>query len=324
MPARPAQAGREITRESGGRSRSTWIWIAAIILTVAAAAYQRMLGPTSPVFGRVHLGGREVRYMLPRTHGGADDCPVSIAVPDSSDHGWILHRRYRTRDEWSQLPMTWKNGRLHGAIPHQPPGGKVAYRIFLSSSEVVSGGESPSITSQQVGVPPSGPLVVRFRGSVPAAVMIPHIALMFLGMLWSNRAGFEALRPRGDPLRLAGWSLILLAAGGLVLGPAVQWYSFGVAWTGFPYGTDLTDNKTLIAVVAWLAAVLLSLAERRRTGSGSSRVLRVAVVCAALVTLLAFAIPHSVRGTELDYSKTGGTTGTTGQTQPDSGRAPAP
>jgi hypothetical protein len=76
-----------------------------------------------------------------------------------------------------------------------------------------------------------------------------------------------------------------------LFGPAVQKYSFGEWWTGWPYGTDLTDNKT---VLAWLAWAVAWVAHRRAPRSAGWW-----VVAAAVITLAVFAIPHSVFGTEL-------------------------
>jgi hypothetical protein len=41
----------------------------------------------------------------------------------------------------------------------------------------------------------------------------------------------------------------------MILGPVVQYYAFGEFWTGVPFGWDLTDNKTLVAVIFWALAV---------------------------------------------------------------------
>ena len=89
-------------------------------------------------------------------------------------------------------------------------------------------------------------------------------------------------------------ALALLVLGGFVLGPWVQHQAFGAWWTGVPFGFDLTDNKTLVAVAAWAIAA-------RRVRGG--RPARVEVTLAALVTLLVFAIPHSVWGTQIEWEK---------------------
>ena len=87
----------------------------------------------------------------------------------------------------------------------------------------------------------------------------------------------------------------LLVIGGLFLGPMVQKSAFGAYWTGWPNGSDLTDNKTLIAFLAWLPATVAA-ARGMRT--------RAAVVLGWVVMMGVFLIPHSLRGSELDWSET--------------------
>jgi hypothetical protein len=159
-----------------------------------------------------------------------------------------------------------------------PMAGKLEYRVRLSS-----GGE-------QV-VFPRLSAVTRFKGDVPLWILIPHVAVMFFGMLFSTRAAVAALF--GGSTRL--WGLLtvaLLLFGGFVLGPIVQKLAFGAYWTGIPWGYDLTDNKTLIAAAAWILAAL-----QMRGG----RQARVAVVLATIVTMTVFAIPHSVWGSEAKW-----------------------
>ena len=78
--------------------------------------------------------------------------------------------------------------------------------------------------------------------------------------------------------------------GGLILGPIVQKYAFNEWWAGIPFGWDLTDNKTLIAILVWLMAL-----EMLRKKSSAFW-----VVVASIVTMVIFAIPHSMFGSQLD------------------------
>jgi hypothetical protein len=87
--------------------------------------------------------------------------------------------------------------------------------------------------------------------------------------------------------------MALLVVGGLFLGPVVQKFAFDAFWTGWPFGTDLTDNKTALAALAWLPATLLAL---------RNRPLRVAVIVGWLVMMGVFLIPHSLRGSQIDWS----------------------
>jgi len=111
-------------------------------------------------------------------------------------------------------------------------------------------------------------------------------------MLLSTLAGLMAIGKHKSFKKYGVYSLILLLAGGMILGPIVQLHAFGALWTGVPFGWDLTDNKTLIAVLFWVWAVM---ANRKK-----SRPLL--TVLAAFMLLLVYSIPHSVLGSELDYS----------------------
>jgi hypothetical protein len=86
--------------------------------------------------------------------------------------------------------------------------------------------------------------------------------------------------------------LILLGLGGMILGPAVQYYAFGDAWTGIPFAWDLTDNKTLLAFVFWILAVVMNIKKERPAY----------VILASLVMLAIYSIPHSMFGSQLDPS----------------------
>jgi hypothetical protein len=175
---------------------------------------------------------------------------------------------------------------LAAELPAQPAAGKLEYRVRLARS-----GESVTF--------PERAAVTRFKGDVPAPVLVPHIFAMFLGMLFSNLAGFGALAAVPRARRHGLVALVLLTIGGLALGPLVQKYAFDAWWTGFPFGTDLTDNKTAIAVAAWLAALVFG----ARTAPGRERQARGALVAAALVTLAVFAIPHSLFGSEIRWEE---------------------
>ena len=125
-------------------------------------------------------------------------------------------------------------------------------------------------------------------------MILPHVIIIFAAMLFSTAAGLAALDKKRNPRRLVLWTVASLFAGGFILGPLMQKFAFGVAWTGFPLGTDLTDNKTLIAFLFWIVALIAG-----RKGKPA----RPFVIAASLVTLLIFLIPHSLLGSEYDYSK---------------------
>ena len=265
------------------RTTSVLLWVLAFVLAVALGAFQRMTGPTYPSRGSVELVGQELEYKLPRTHGGEGGLRVRIAGADQDVQGIVEWRRYPTGEPWQTLTMARTEvGALEAEIPHQPPAGKVEYRVVLTA-----GGET-------VSIPGGEAVVARFRADVPAGVLIPHILAMFSAMMLATRALLEELRPaRARPRGLVLATMALLVVGGLFLGPAVQKYAFDAWWTGWPLGTDLTDNKTALATLAWLPATLLAL---------RNRPLRAAVLAGWLVMMGVFLIPHSFRGSQIDWS----------------------
>ena len=256
-------------------------WSLAVIITLGSAVYQRMTGPTYPLRGKVVVDGTEVRYRLPRSAESVRD--AEVAVPAAAPlEGWLDWKRFKTEDDWTRVPLAREGGRLVGRLPKQPAAGKLAYKISLTGSQA------------QVSVAGEAPVVLRYKDPVPAWLIILHVLVLFAGMLMSTAAGLSALDKKRNPRRFVLWAVALLFAGGFVLGPLVQKFAFGAAWSGFPLGTDLTDNKTLVAFLFWIVALVAG-----RKGKPA----RPLVLAAALVTLVIYLIPHSVLGSELDYSK---------------------
>jgi hypothetical protein len=278
------------SHQSGVRmGRSITFWVLALLLTLGSAYWQRKSGPTYPVDGSVEIGGTSIQYSLTRSHGGNGDQPLVIIAPDAEIQARLSFRRFNTDDTWSLVPFQREGDRLRAALPHQPPAGKLEYTV-----ELLHGAERVTLSAAGRAV------VTRFKGDVPAGVLIPHVIFMFIAMLLSTRAGFEAILSDGDTRPYAVWTISMLFIGGLVLGPLVQKYAFGEYWTGIPYGTDLTDNKTLIAFVFWLIAVV---AVWNRSLHHSHPGRRWFVLAASLVMLVVFVIPHSMWGSELKYDK---------------------
>lgn len=262
------------------RKKSIFFWVLAFILTIALAGYQRMTGPTYPVSGKVSIADTTVSYELIRSHGGEGDAQVTIPAPENKNiQGSFAYRRYKSYDEWDTIPMQQNGDTLIASIPHQPPAGKVQYNILLHHN-------TKTVALQEK------PVIIRFKGAVPASVLIPHILLMFLAMLFSMRTGFESLIKGKRTYLYTIVTIITLTIGGLILGPVIQKYAFGQFWTGWPVSNDLTDNKTLIAFIFWIIAFIVQFRNRNRRGWA---------LVASIVLLIVYMIPHSVLGSEIDY-----------------------
>jgi len=257
------------------------LWAFALVITLASAVYQRVTGPTYPVRGHVVIGGQEVAYRLARSQETTSEHIVRIHAPDRAVGGELHWRHFPTTRKFIVRPLERRDDALETTLPVQPPGGKLEYQLRLTRAP-------------EVVLVPASTVVTRFKDPVSTYVLIPHVLAMFLGMLWSTRAGLAAVTG-GATGTLTWTTLALLVVGGFMLGPWMQHQAFGEWWTGVPFGYDLTDNKTLIAIVFWAFA-----AWRVRDG----RPARAAVAIAALATLVVFAIPHSMWGTQIDWEAT--------------------
>ncbi len=252
----------------------------AFLITISAAYYQRMTGPSHPLDIEKTWNGTSITGELTRSHDGETDQPVEIIVPDTSVQAVAIYRRYNTKDEWVGMKMTREGEKLHASLPNQPPAGKLEYFIQIKIGE-------------DYGVIPSDRMVVtRFTGSVPGIVLIPHIIIMFLAMFLSSWTGLEALFKNEKMYALTYWTAASLFIGGMVLGPIVQKFAFGEFWAGIPWGFDLTDNKTLLAMILWAIAAWASYKKKSA---------RPWIVGAAIILLVIYSIPHSTMGSELNY-----------------------
>src|SRR5665647_3229180 len=190
----------------------SFIWIFAILITAAAGYYQRVTGPTKPLKTEVSNGIQRFPVVFQRTHGGTTDCPVVLQISDITVKGFLLYRKYPSKDEMTKIELKREGDKLTAFLPNQPPAGKLEYRLALEKDG------NPIIIDNGASV------IIRFKGDVP------------------------------------------------------------------PVGWDLTDNKTLIAILVWLMA--LEMLRNKNSAFWA--------VFASLVTIIIFAIPHSLFGSQLD------------------------
>lgn len=251
------------------------IWGAGLLITLLAAKYQRTTGPTYPFSTTVHLNEREYELEFIRSGSITKDAEITMEIGDPNVAATLIFRKFPTNDSYQSIEFNRNDGQLIAALPKQPMAGKLQYYV-----EFLDGDKKIRIPNQ----------VIRFKGDVPYGVLIPHILFMFLTMFLSNVSGLLStfgLKQFKPVALFTFWALLL---GGMILGPVVQKFAFNEYWAGIPFGWDLTDNKTLIAFLFWVVAILAN----RKTPS------RIWVIVASIVTLIIFAIPHSMFGSELN------------------------
>jgi hypothetical protein len=267
------------------------------LITISAAIYQRKTGPTYPKRLDVNINGTPSELKLVRSLSLNQKPEVKLDIRDTSVKAKLYYKRLKTNEEYqvadfyyrstpvksfimNKIFKIYEDKGFYASVPQQPAAGKLQYFFEITDSK-------GTITYLK-----DTPVAIRFKGDVPAFVLVPHILLMFLAMLFSTLAGLMSIIKYPLYKKYSIWTLILFIVGGFALGPVVQYFAFGELWTGIPFGWDLTDNKTLIALIFWILAVAMNRKKERPLYTA----------LAAFVLLLVFSIPHSLFGSELNYA----------------------
>ena len=263
-------------------------WLLAVIITLVLSIYQRMTGPTYPKKVTVELNGESYKIKLPRS-GVQKDEIITLTEQTHGDRSRELsggepmgpvpmslhYRRYPTTNDYTTVDFVRKDSVWQAVLPVQPVAVKLEYYLTVDGKDYLK----------------DEPVVIRFRNDVPASILVPHILLMFGAMLFAVYT-FLLVVTHKDYKRWLKITVATLFVGGFILGPLVQHAAFGPWWAGFPYGTDLTDNKTLISFIFFVAALATLKWKYNKW-----------VVCLAVLMMIAvFTIPHSAYGSEYDYS----------------------
>jgi len=255
------------------------IWIFAFVITLVVAYYQRITGPTYPVTDKFEINGRQVEIVYIRSHPTSSAAEIRFTVEQPDIWGKVFFRLYPTDRPYKDALLERTGDTLVAVIDALPPAGKMEYYIELYDKQ-----------GNPVYSRADNPVVIRYKGDVPAYFLIPHIFFMFFAIFLGIAAGLLALFDDLSYRKVQWAALISLLIGGFVFGPIVQKYAFGQLWTGIPFGWDLTDNKTLIMLAAWVIAIWFNRNESRRWWT----------VAAAVVQTVVYLIPHSLFGSTLN------------------------
>ena len=255
------------------------IWIVAFILTLLIAHYQKVTGPTWPVKDKFSIANKQYEIVYIRSHYSTSDAKIKLILPDTTIHGKLFYHLYLLDKPYKSVDLIRSGDTLIATLPKLPPAGKYEYYIELYNQQ-----------GKTVYTRKDKPVIIRFKGYVPLYLLIPHILFMFLAIFLGVTAGLLALFDDLSYHKVQWWTLVSLLIGGFILGPLVQKYAFGQLWTGVPFGWDLTDNKTLIMLIGWIAAIWANRHESRRWWT----------VGAALLQVVVYLIPHSLHGSTLN------------------------
>jgi hypothetical protein len=187
--------------------------------------------------------------------------------------------------------------RYYVMMPPRDRGTIIFYFIELKDSSTRVIGTIPEDNTQ--------PVKLKYMGTVPPYIVIPHVIFMFGTILFASLALFDSLKiviGRNAVSSMARNFLLATIAvflGGYPFGWGMNYFAFGVMWEGFPFGIDFTDNKTQV-VFLYLIMLVLSMPgslyrEKQWKNNFPDRVLGWLGIIGYLLVLTIYLIPHSIQ-----------------------------
>ena len=261
----------------------------ALIITIALLGLARRISTRHPTDYSSQIGDITASHRtITEDFGDGPVVDVSLSSPDSL--AAVVFYSETDGGPYTVDTLTMTSGGFTGELPVLEKGRKWFYRI-----ELFKAGESVA------KFPPYGSQFIKFKGHVPAYILIPHIfcmfAIVFLGLLTVISA-FDLVKGKGDIQKTVLyllWTLIAAFIGGFPLGYLVASVAFGVGWGGIPFGWDITDNKTVLLFIFWFVTLILARKglKGEKMAISYSAYLALTVISLA-VTIFTFMIPHSI------------------------------
>ncbi|MEE9553559.1 MAG: hypothetical protein V3W18_04605 [candidate division Zixibacteria bacterium] len=261
----------------------------AIIITIVLLGVARRISTRHPTdFSRQVGDVTATHRTVTEDFGDGPVLDVALSAPDSLMA--VVNYSQTDGGPYTVDTLTMTENGFRGELPDLEKGKKWFYYIDLYK-------DKKSVAK----LPPFGTQFIKFKGHVPAYILVPHIFCMFAIVFFGLLTVFSALdlaRGKGDIKKTVGhlhWTVIFAFVGGFPLGYLVAYMAFGVGWGGIPFGWDITDNKTVLLFIFWL--VTLILARRGLKGEKmaiSNNVYLALTVISLAVTIFTFMIPHSI------------------------------
>jgi len=185
-------------------------------------------------------------------------------------------------------------GKFFGAIPPHGRGEVVQYYIEArTASDIVT-----RVPAKERG---EG-FLIKVKGKPNTYLLVTHVVIIFIALFFFLFAGYlsvRALQHRRSLLyipRVAFLGTAIFFVASIPLGMVVAYQTYGVPWTGFPVGDDLTDNKSLVILIYWIVCAVLYRGSLWRKDPSHDFLPMITLpyvhLAGAVLTAVLFALPH--------------------------------
>ena len=270
--------------------------VIALALTIVLLGLARRLSTRRPCDITVESGDLRARHRTVTEQVGPGAPLVSVEIESEAGVEPLVFYSEGDGIPPYRLEMTRSGGgRWEARLPARDKGERLSYAIsFMQDGAAVA----------RIPEGEGSFLLVKYKGTVMSAVLILHVVFMFAAFyfmvqgLWSAVGILKGSERKADAVSNARWVLVCSFVGGWPLGFILNYQAFGYLWEGYPFGYDITDNKTQVMFIFWLVSLLLVRGsffglgeERDRLGA---RGFAAAVIISFAVSLLLFIVPHSL------------------------------
>jgi hypothetical protein len=270
--------------------------VIGLLLTVVLLGLARRLSSNRPREIVVERGTRRLSHLEVKEQVGRGEPEVSLTVEPAG--GGKAYCIYRLVGEGILHRMSMQadgEDRWIASLPDLEKGKRIEYAFVVDDG----GGAAVRLPEQDDRF-----LLIKYKGHYSSVVLVLHILFMFgafFFMIQCLMGAIAILRGREEKpptVRMARWVLFCTFIGGWPLGFILNYQRFGPVWEGFPFGFDITDNKTQIIFIIWIVTALLVrgsfFGRGERSDTLGKRGFGWMIVMSCIVSLALYLVPHSL------------------------------
>jgi hypothetical protein len=270
--------------------------VLGLLVTLALLAAARRLSTNKPREIRVDDAGPAIIHETVFEQVGPGEPAVRLLIDPAGDAEPFLLTTSAPRGDVGETPLVHiGNGVWEGRLPSRNKGERLYYAFRV---------DIPGQSSVRLPRDPDSLFLVKYKGEITGFFLVLHVIFMFGAFFFMVQSFWGALRilsgSEGKPgtVQLVRWVILTTFVGGWPIGFILNYQRFGMLWEGFPFGYDITDNKTQIIFLFWIVTVLL--VRGSFFGGGESRDslgargFAWAVIVSFVVSLTLYMVPHSL------------------------------
>ena len=253
-------------------------------LTIAPSEDTAVSGGLKMVFDEDTDGHADEDHLI-MTEIETDGDPDSVKVIAHYYRDSIFHTV-----EMKRLPGTSWYGTY---IPAYPLGNRTYYYIDavdLSGNRVVLPETATDNFTSEYDY-----YKARFEGKASFILLLLHIVLMVAALFLLIHALYYAMyyirngEKETHIIKSVNVGILAFFITGFPIGCVIEKQVLGNYWEGFPFGTDITDSKTLVILLIFVVFMYL-----QKKGKISMKGYSWSVIINTIITIILFLLPHSL------------------------------